>query len=85
MKVCGVQHRFADTNGMSQIYGIILLPVAIMFILYALYTYMKRSVMIRHKDPGPYEDRRGPIVLVVLLSTAIMVNFSIKIYEITHK
>lgn len=40
--------------------------------------------MIRNKDPGPYEDRRGPVFLACLLAVSIVVNFSIKMYEITH-
>lgn len=39
--------------------------------------------MIRRKEPGPYEDRVGPIVLSCLLAASIIVNFSIKLYEMT--
>ena len=38
--------------------------------------------MIRRKDPGPYEDRIGPILLSTLLAVSIVVNFFIKIYDI---
>ena len=47
--------RFAEANEWSQVYGMMLLPVAIAFCAYALYMYTKRAAMIRRKDPGPCE------------------------------
>lgn len=38
--------------------------------------------MIRRKDPGPYEDRAGPVALALLLAGAIVINFSLKLYEL---
>ncbi len=43
----------SSTTRASQIYGIILLPVAICFVIYAVRVYMKRAIMIRRKEPGP--------------------------------
>jgi len=40
--------------------------------------------MIRRKEPGPYEDKVGPLVLSGLLATSIIVNFSLKLYEISY-
>lgn len=48
-------HSFAEANEWSQIYGMLLLPVAIAFCAYALWMYTKRAAMIRRKDPGPCE------------------------------
>jgi hypothetical protein len=50
---------FAEQNEWPQIYGLMLMPVAVAFCGYSLYVYIKRAVMIRLKDPGPYEDRVG--------------------------
>lgn len=44
---------FAEANEFSQIYGLMLMPVAIAFCCYSLYMYMKRSSMIRQRHPGP--------------------------------
>eukprot|EP00956_Cyclotella_meneghiniana_P003105 scaffold3800_cov77-Cyclotella_meneghiniana.AAC.1 len=46
--------------GMDQLYGVILLPVSIAFIVYAMVQYARRASMIRHKMPGPYVDIMGP-------------------------
>lgn len=44
---------FAEANEFSQIYGLMLMPVAIAFCCYSLYMYIKRSSMIRQRHPGP--------------------------------
>eukprot|EP01039_Chlorochromonas_danica_P000486 gene485-525_t len=72
---------FAEANEWSQLYGILLMPVAIAFCFYALWMFVKRAGMIRRKDPGPYEDRMGPIVLATLLALSILMNFGVKIYD----
>jgi len=71
---------FADSNPWSQLYGVILLPVAISFICYSMYQYARRAAMIRRKDPGPYEDTVGPTVLAIMLMISILAQFAIKIY-----
>jgi hypothetical protein len=40
--------------------------------------------MIRRRDPGPYEDRVGPVVLTVLLVLSILVNMCLKFYDISR-
>lgn len=62
------------------IYGMILLPVALAFICYALYRYIVRIRMMRRKAPGPYEDIAGPTVLALALMTAIVAQFGFKLY-----
>jgi hypothetical protein len=37
--------------------------------------------MIRRKDPGPYENRTGPIVLATLLGISVLTNFFVKLYD----
>ena len=73
---------FADANPWSQLYGVMLLPVAISFICYSMYQYARRAAMIRRKDPGPYEDTVGPTVLAVMLMISILAQFAIKIYTL---
>lgn len=65
-----------------QMYGLTLLPVSIAFVVYALRQYTKRAGMIRRREPGPYEDVKGPVVLAVMLMMAIFGNFAIKLVEI---
>ena len=41
--------------------------------------------MIRRRDPGPYEDKFGPVALTVLLVLSILVNFLLKLYDISQR
>jgi uncharacterized membrane protein YidH (DUF202 family) len=72
---------FADEqNPLSQLYGVVLLPVAICFIVYSMYQYSRRAKMIRTRHPGPYEDTVGPVVLGVMLMVSITAQFALKLY-----
>ena len=70
-----------DENPVSQLYGVVLLPVAIAFIVYSMYQYTRRARMIRHRHPGPYEDVVGPTVLGVMLMVSITAQFALKLYS----
>lgn len=50
---------FAGANHFSQMYGLLLMPVAIAFCAYSLYMYVKRSGMIRRREPGPCKSLRN--------------------------
>ncbi|KAL7528744.1 hypothetical protein ACHAWF_002685 [Thalassiosira exigua] len=75
---------FTDTrhSAAHELYGVLLLPVSIAFILYAMMQYSRRASMIRRKSPGPYVDIMGPTVLTVILMLSIVAQFSIKLYTL---
>jgi uncharacterized membrane protein YidH (DUF202 family) len=74
---------FAQTNNpLSQLYGVVLLPVAMAFILYSMYQYQRRATMIRTRHPGPYDDTTGPVVLAVMLMLSIVAQFALKLYDL---
>ena len=77
---------FADEshNPLSQLYGIILLPVAISFIVYSMYQFQRRAKMIRTRHPGPYEDTVGPAVLGIMLMLSITAQFALKLYSMHY-
>ncbi|KAL2915485.1 hypothetical protein HK105_204886 [Polyrhizophydium stewartii] len=68
--------NFGDTVG--QISGVIFSLVSLMFMLYALFLFQWRAHKIRTRDAGPYDDRVGPTVLVVILFLATITNFYLK-------
>jgi len=72
----------SNVSGPDQLYGVILLPVAISFIVYAMIQYTRRASMIRRKSPGPYVDVAGPTALTVILMFSIVAQFSIKLYTL---
>lgn len=61
-------------NSSARISGYIFAVVSILFTLYALYLYQWRAAKIRQKDPGPYDDRIGPMVVVVVFLAAMTIN-----------
>ena len=71
-----------DDSPYNMWYAVSILPIAVLFILYALFMYVKRVRMLRQKLPGPYEDLRGPTVLAVMLMMSIVVQFGLKLYQV---
>ncbi|KAI8902911.1 hypothetical protein BC833DRAFT_571089 [Globomyces pollinis-pini] len=68
--------NFGDAVG--QIAGVMFTVVAMMFMFYALFLFQWRADKIRNRDAGPYDDRVGPSVLVLVLFLAISANFYLK-------
>jgi hypothetical protein len=42
----------------------------------------RRAAMIRRKDPGPYDDTVGPVVLGIMLLLSIVAQFAIKVFTL---
>ncbi|KAJ2755748.1 hypothetical protein IWQ56_006387, partial [Coemansia nantahalensis] len=53
--------------------------IAMLVMVYALVLFQWRAERIRHRDAGPYDDRTGPTILVVVLIAAVVLNFALKI------
>ena len=73
-----------DENQLVQntIYGLMLLPVALSFLIYALVQYIRRASMIRRHDLGPFEDIVGPILLTILLMGATLSQLILRLDSI---
>ena len=56
-----------------QVAGLVIAPVAFIFVLYALFMYKKRTYQILRRQNVRYDDQRGPVLLVVLLACALIV------------
>lgn len=63
----------------TQLYGIILLPVSLLFALYALNTYISRSSKIRTREPTRWDDPIGPVLLGSVFTAALIAQFFIKV------
>mmetsp|Transcript_6679 Transcript_6679/g.19222 ORF Transcript_6679/g.19222 Transcript_6679/m.19222 type:complete len:157 (+) Transcript_6679:440-910(+) len=54
-----------------QIISLLLLPIAVLMMVYALYIYYMRSVFLEKKQYGFFDDKLGPVVLCVLIMLAL--------------
>jgi len=72
--------NFGDKIG--RISGAIFTVISVLVMFYALFLFQWRAEMIRVRNPGPYDDRIGPVVLVSVLLAAIGVNFYLKFHSI---
>ncbi|KAK9729289.1 hypothetical protein K7432_000437 [Basidiobolus ranarum] len=68
--------NFGDTVG--QISGVLFTLISMGVMIYSLILYQWRADQIRQRKAGPYDDRFGPVVLVVVLFFAVCVNFYLK-------
>ena len=62
----------SSIGGDSKIVGIIFVPVALIFMFYALGIYYWRLKKIDNRVTGRYDDPYGPWLLTLLLSTALV-------------
>jgi uncharacterized membrane protein YidH (DUF202 family) len=62
-----------DTH--ARVLGLIFLPIAVLLLLYALYTYHRRLRAITERRPdASYHDPYGPTILTIVLAIAISLS-----------
>lgn len=60
-------------------YAMLLLPVALVFIVYPLMIYIWRNDQIRGREASRWDDPWGPVVITVLLIFALCIQFGLKV------
>jgi len=70
---------FTKTDAYSQIYAMCLLPIALLFIIYAVRTFLIRGEKIRVRDVERWDDPFGPVLLTVLLIVVLVVQFILQV------
>jgi hypothetical protein len=65
--------------GSAQYYAMGLLPISLLIIVYALWTYLWRSTKIGTRDATRWDDPTGPVVITSLLIIALCVEFAQKV------
>lgn len=73
---------FSASDSQSHYYAIILLPVALLFVFYAIGTFVWRSRLIRTRSSERWDDPMGPVVLTALLILALTAQFVLKVREV---
>ncbi|KAI9140099.1 hypothetical protein BKA69DRAFT_586163 [Paraphysoderma sedebokerense] len=68
-----------SNNQTGKISGILFTVISMGIMLYALWLYLHRAQKIRKKEPEGYESRFAPIVIVLVLFSAVLINFALKV------
>ncbi|OAG28845.1 hypothetical protein NEDG_00984 [Nematocida displodere] len=58
--------------------GVCFVVVSVIFSLYALYLYFWRANQLKNKNPGPYDDHNGPMILVAVFLSAMITSVFFK-------
>jgi len=73
---------FSKTTQYAQIYGLVLLPIALLFDMYALRTYIWRGDQIRSKRSSSWGDPNGPIYITLALIAVLVAQLVAKIVQL---
>jgi uncharacterized membrane protein YidH (DUF202 family) len=75
---------FSKRGSNGHLFGMSLLPLALLFIMYALWTYLWRSDKIRTRDTSRWDDPVGPLFLSVALVVALSCQFFLKLSDVMY-
>jgi hypothetical protein len=70
-------------TGLVEFICMILLPVAIVLCAYALFLFLWRSRMIAYSVNGAIDDRRGPLVLALVVVLALSAIFIVSVVDLS--
>ncbi|RHW71433.1 vacuolar transporter chaperone [Trypanosoma brucei equiperdum] len=64
--------NFGDTSSnASELAGLVLLPVSILFMIHSLFVFKDRANKIYMREPMRYDDTKGPTILVLVLGVSL--------------
>lgn len=75
---------FSENKSFSMLYGLALLPIAFLFVIYALNTYIWRGKNIRNKASIRWDDPHGPIYITCAMIVALVGQLIIKIFQLRY-
>jgi len=75
---------FTGSDGKAHMFAMMILPISLLFIGYALYTYLWRADLIANRDSRRWDDPFGPVMLTSLLILALTTQFFLKVVEILY-
>lgn len=73
---------FASNGGTSLVFAFVLMPMSLLFIGYALNTFLARGKKISARDAERWDDPYGPPLLAALLALALFAIFVVKVVQI---
>ena len=66
----------------AQDFATMMLPISLVFIFYALRTYLVRSTKIKTRDAERWDDPYGPVLLTLMVILVLVVQFTVKVVDL---
>lgn len=70
---------FSKSGSFSQLFAMVMMPISLLFIFYALRIYLIRAEKIRTRDSDRWDDPFGPVILTAVLTMALLTLFILKV------
>jgi SPX domain protein involved in polyphosphate accumulation/uncharacterized membrane protein YidH (DUF202 family) len=70
---------FSARHSQSQAIAVLIMPISLLFVIYALRTFLVRNEKIKTRDANRWDDPYGPVILTVFLILTLLVQFSLKV------
>lgn len=67
------KHRVGISQGTVELITMLMLPIAIIMIAYALFIFYWRSEFIRKKQIGFFDDKVGPVAVALIVEVALLI------------
>ncbi|CBQ68269.1 conserved hypothetical protein [Sporisorium reilianum SRZ2] len=74
-------HRNYLSSGSIKAFGAVYAGIAVMTLLWGLYSYQRRVTLIKTKYPGNFDDLVGPPLICAALFVAVLLNFVIRVKQ----
>lgn len=82
------KHNDYLSSGSIKAFGAVYAGIAVLTLLWGLYSYQRRVTLIKTKYPGNFDDLIGPPLICAALFVAVLLNFIIRVkqrdYESHH-
>jgi len=73
---------FTSRENDAQVYALLLMPVALLFVIYAINTFLWRVEKIRTRNPLRWDDPMGPVILTLCLVVALTIQFVVNAVQV---
>ncbi|KAF9001601.1 hypothetical protein BDQ17DRAFT_1244318 [Cyathus striatus] len=68
----------SSKDSIATAFGITYALISVCILIYGYTLYQHRITMIRRRDPGHFDALAGPVILSIVLFTAILANFIVR-------
>ena len=75
---------FSPVDSLAEIYALLMLPLALVFIVYALFTFHWRDSKISMRQAVRWDDPYGPVIVGVSVILSLCIYFGLQLAELAQ-